>query len=151
MQTGEIARFFVPGIPQPGGSKRAFVPKGWKRAIITDANAKAKPWQQTVKVFARDSYAGVPSRNPLSVEATFMVQRPRGHFGTGRNAGKLKASAPTHPTGKPDATKLWRSTEDALTGILWADDAQIVRQSIGKAYSDRPGVQIAVYELGGEA
>jgi hypothetical protein len=33
--------------------------------------------------------------------------------------------APARPTGYPDLSKLARSTEDALTGILWDDDAQI--------------------------
>jgi hypothetical protein len=33
--------FTIFGIPQPAGSKRAFIVKG--RAIVTDANSKAKP------------------------------------------------------------------------------------------------------------
>ena len=38
----------------------------------------------------------------------FRFVRPKSHYGTGRNAKKLKPSAPPHHTQKPDATKLLR-------------------------------------------
>jgi len=37
--------FTVYGRPAPAGSKRAFTPKGWDRAIVVDANPKAKGWK----------------------------------------------------------------------------------------------------------
>jgi Holliday junction resolvase RusA-like endonuclease len=44
-----------------------------------------------------------------------------------------------YPTNPPDATKLLRSTEDALTGIVWKDDKLIVDQLVSKNYQ-RPGI-----------
>ncbi len=77
----------------------------------------------------------------------FFVTRPREHYGSGKNANILKPSAPSHPTGRPDVTKLIRSTEDALTGIVWRDDAQIVEQIGHKGYAQKPGCHIFVREL----
>jgi Holliday junction resolvase RusA-like endonuclease len=87
---------------------------------------------------------------PLSVNVTFYLRRPDGHYGTGRNAGQLKTSAPAYPTSKPDATKLWRSTEDAMTGVVFRDDSQIVQQSVGKRYCDgdqKPGALIEIASM----
>jgi Holliday junction resolvase RusA-like endonuclease len=46
----------------------------------------------------------------------------------------LKASAPANHTIKPDVTKLVRSLEDSLKGIVWLDDSQVVKQSASKRY-----------------
>jgi Holliday junction resolvase RusA-like endonuclease len=142
-----LASFFCPGIPQPGGSKKGFYVPKIKRVVITDANDKAKPWQQAVMLFAKQAYAGEPVSGPLKVAVVFTVPRPKGHFRTGRSADTLKPSAPAYPTTKPDATKLWRAMEDALTAILWSDDAQVVQQYVSKRYGATPGAEIEVYEL----
>jgi hypothetical protein len=36
--------------------------------------------------------------------------------------------------------KLARAAEDALTGVLWLDDSQIVDERISKAYGDDVGL-----------
>jgi Holliday junction resolvase RusA-like endonuclease len=46
-------------------------------------------------------------------------------------------------------TKLLRAVEDAATGLLWWDDAQIVTQIITKGYGTRPGVTIYCRPLDG--
>jgi Holliday junction resolvase RusA-like endonuclease len=139
--------FFIPGLPQPGGSKRAFMKKGMKFPVVVDDNPKAADWKRTVSHFAHTIRPSVPSSAPLAVDFTFVMPRPASHFGSGRNAGILKASAPAFPTKKPDCTKLIRSTEDALTGIMWVDDAQIVDQHGRKVFGDQIGAHITVKEL----
>ncbi len=64
----------------------------------------------------------------------FQVARPKSHFGTGCNKAVLKLGAPAMPIMKPDLTKLVRSTEDALAGILWRDNCQVVGQEAQKRY-----------------
>jgi Holliday junction resolvase RusA-like endonuclease len=128
----KVINLRIPGHPQPGGSKRAFIPKGWKnRAVITDANPKAADWKRTVQVFAQQSASEI-LEGPVAVWATFYLPRPQGHWGK----RGLLPSAPKYPAKKPDVLKLMRSTEDALTGICWRDDAQIVKEDIAKRYSE---------------
>lgn len=141
--------FFVPGIPAPGGSKKAFYNRSTGRAMITDDSKNNKGWRSSV---AQKGAEAMGDREllhgALSVWMVFRMPRPKGHFGTGRNAGSVRSSAPKHPTVKPDVLKLARSTEDALTGIVWRDDCLIVVEGITKMYTTSiAGAHITVEEL----
>lgn len=152
----EIISFWVQGHCEPAGSKSSFVPthpvtkepyRGPGGRIIVntvDANPNAKTWKKLVSYTARMHYHDAPLLGPLECRFEFVVKRPQGHFGTGKNEGKVKDSAPAFPTSKPDVLKLSRGTEDALTEILWVDDAQVVNQSATKRYGNVEGVQITV-------
>jgi Holliday junction resolvase RusA-like endonuclease len=154
----QFVRFFVHGKPEPGGSKRAFVlkdrygnfvrrgsgPNAPLAINVTDDNPKARGWKESVRAAAVQHFPA-PLDGPLAVLVVFHMPRPKGHYGSGRNTGKLKANAPAFHTSKPDATKLLRTTEDALTHIAWKDDAQIAVQGVRKVYSsDRVGAEITV-------
>lgn len=155
-----MIEFFVPGTPAPAGSKKAFVLKRGGaytgRAIVTDDCKRSKPWQSEVKAVALNVWHW-PVRKPdtlmtgpLRVTFTFRVRRPQGHFGSGKNAGVVKDSAPKYPAVKPDVLKLARCVEDALTNVIYADDAQIVQEIITKEYAaaDQPtGVNIRIEEV----
>ena len=49
-------------------------------------------------------------------------------------------------TKKPDLDNLTKAVLDALNGVAWYDDSQIVRISARKRYSEDPYVYIKVYE-----
>lgn len=124
----------VEGIPRPGGSKRPVPNRKTGGVFLVDDCKKNKEWRKGVAIFARACYKGPPLEGPLSVVCTFFVPRPKSHY---RANGTLKPNAPRYPTGRPDATKYWRSTEDALTDCgVWKDDAQVVQQNVGKRYAD---------------
>jgi len=151
--------FFVAGKPEPAGSKNAFPLKnrytgqwlhdasGRPIVNVVDDNPKSKDWKKTVAARAREVFHAFPTTDPLVVWLTFFVVRPLGHMGTGRNAGMIKDSAPQYPDVKPDVLKLSRAVEDALTGIVWVDDAQIIEEHIRKKYNVTPGVEVRVESL----
>lgn len=136
-----MVEFFVPGTPKTAGSKRAFVvtPKeGKPRAIITDSvdtKGAGGDWRSAIQAKAQEAMRSrAPLTGPLVMELVFVVKRPQGHY---RTNGELKNWAPFEwPTPKPDLTKLVRAVEDALKGICWRDDAQVVLQINEKRYSD---------------
>jgi len=135
-----VLRFQVAGSPAPGGSKKAFVissgpQKG--RAVIVDASKKTKPWQATVSNAAYMAYDGPILAGPVMLAATFLIARPKGHYGTGRNAGILKPSAPLFVLKKPDGTKLIRALEDSLTGVIWRDDCLVVVGQAKKRWAEQ--------------
>lgn len=137
--------FRVIGIPKPGGSKTAFYNKKTGRTMIVDACKKVKQWRDSVISAASEAYQGVLLSNPLKLDITFYMPRPKNHYGTGKKIGKLKPHAPKYHTCKPDRTKLLRSTEDALTKILWRDDSQIVEGNTIKLYANSlPGADICI-------
>lgn len=141
--------FFVPGSPVAGGSKRAFPVKGRDGKLhvsVTDASGpKGKEWRAAIRFAAAaaatggEMYGG-PLTGPLRLTLCFFLQRPQSHFGK----RGLRASAPPFPTTKPDVLKLARAVEDACTGIVWVDDAQVVMEDLRKAYADR-GERIGVH------
>ena len=143
----------VYGVPRPGGSKRAFIVKG--RAVVTEDCKTSKTWREAVKQAAlRVRHATSLLTGPLVVACTFFMPRPKGHYGAGRNAWKIKPSSPYWPQTKPDATKLMRSTEDALTNVVWRDDALIIAPWPMKVYADAgslPGAEIVIEDFGSAA
>jgi len=152
--------FYVPGHPQPAGSKRGFPVKrrdGSTGVAVVEDNPKARDWKAAVAQAGVDAMVDAlridPDQEvilldgPIGLTLVFTLARPRGHFGTGRNHQSLRAGAPVWPAKRPDTTKLIRAVEDALTGIVWRDDAQVVEQYAAKRYGAPEGVRVTLWTL----
>lgn len=148
--------FTVYGDAEPAGSKRQvpvrrkvngqWVPTG--RVLVIDANPKAKDWQDRVAKIAGETMAGQNLLlGPVELQVTFYRARPRSHYGTGKNIGRLRDNLPIYPTTKPDATKLLRGVEDALTSVVWRDDAQVCVQRTEKRYGEPARIEVTIREL----
>lgn len=134
-----IVQFFVPGIPKPGGSKRGipFQRKGGGLGVrvIDSGGQSTKDWRACVALAAHEAMGERPVHNgPCCVEVEFVMPRPRFHFN--KRGELLDRFADVRHMKKPDATKLWRSTEDALTGIVYEKDEFIDWQQVSKRYAD---------------
>jgi len=151
-----IITLTVYGTPGPQGSKtakgrRVNKATGKCFTVLVESSKKVKPWRELVAAEASSR----PRRlllGPLAAEMVFSLQPPRKI-----PADRFVDGVP-YPAAYPDTSKLARSTEDALTGILWHDDAQIVDyRRLAKLYAgypgalDRPGVVIRVWRIGGAA
>jgi len=139
--------FFVPGLPAPGGSKRGFYNAKLKRTLLVEANPeKNRNWRAAVALAASEAMAGHELfSGPLMVHINFRMPRPKAHFNA---KGCLKKTSPEWHTSKPDITKLARSTEDAMTGVIWKDDAQIAHSVAYKLYAEtQTGAQIRVSQM----
>ena len=134
--------FQVIGLPAPQGSKRHV-----GRGIMVESSKAVQPWRQDVKYAAERSLPSDwdPSK-PMAVSVVFRFKRPQGHYGTGRNAGQLKASAPSHAVSARlgDIEKLARAVSDALSGVAFKDDSQVVEMRLEKAYDDRDLVVVTI-------
>jgi Holliday junction resolvase RusA-like endonuclease len=142
--------FYVPGKPMTAGSKRAFVNPKTGRAIITEAGGKEvqerkRTWRGDLRMAAADTLeevgAEMSEAGALAVTFVEVRKRPSSHLTTGRAAGLVKDWArPLRPATRPDLLKVARAAEDALTGVLWADDAQIVEERLYKVFGDQVGL-----------
>jgi len=152
--------FDVHGTPTPQGSKKAFARTNKATgkttvSLVESAGDRLKEWREEVKVAAMVAKveAEIPRFDgPVCVDVTFFLPRPKGHYGTGRNAGVLKDWAPLVPVTKPDGDKLLRAVCDALTSAsVYLDDSQIVEHRSRKRFADdrAPGARIAVFEGNG--
>lgn len=161
-----IVSFEVRGDPKPAGSKNA-IPLGKRNAAGEFVPFRAKDGRPLINV--RDS-SGVPGENwradiraacvsaldeahdladgPLAVRVTFYGARPKGHCGTGRNAGVLKPSAARfpHESKLADGTKLARALEDALNLLCWKDDRRVVDLWWSRRFGT-PGAEVDIFAL----
>lgn len=115
--------FSVAMTPQPQGSARAFVVG--KRAIVTTDNTRLRDYRQAVAWSAQAArpVGWTPIVGPADVSIAFTILRP-----------KSTPRRRTFPTTRPDLDKLVRAVLDALTGIAFVDDAQVVTIAAEKRY-----------------
>lgn len=135
--------FTVIGTPAPQGSKTK------TRWGIREDNPNTKPWRAEVKAAAVEAHAGRPALDgPLKLELILTHIRPASHYGTGRNAGVLKESAPTWKETMPDWDKLGRAISDSLTqaGAI-RDDGRIAYAIVKKVWGDVASARIIVTQL----
>jgi Holliday junction resolvase RusA-like endonuclease len=138
--------FSVFGVAQPAGSKRAFVHTHTKRVVVTDDARRSRPWKQEVAAVATEAMLGRELyTGPLALELEVTVTRPRGHYGK----RGLLPSAPIYPTTRPDLLKLARAVEDALTGIVYRDDALIIVEHLRKGFGEPARVDVSIRPLDG--
>lgn len=131
-----LAEFTVFGVPVPQGSMRAFVPRGWKRAILTSDNKKLKPWRQEI---AGSAQAVI--RFPIERERAVAIQC-RFYFPRAKSLKK----AISYKTTRPDIDKLARALLDGLTGIAFEDDAQVIDLRCTKSFDIVPRAEIIITE-----
>ncbi len=130
--------FTVLGRPAPQGSLKAFVVKG--RARLTSDNKATLPWRQQVGQTAlcarptADIWA--KRQEPIAIAMTFVFTKPA-------SVSKKRLQMAV----KPDIDKLCRSALDAMTGILFCDDGQVVQLTAGKVYGAPERVDIMVEAL----
>ncbi len=140
--------FFVRGLPIAQGSKD-YVGNG---KMIESAKG-LKPWRSDVAAAAAaamESAKELPFTRAVEMTAVFHFPRPKSHYGTGKNSNYLKPNAPKYKGSRPDVSKLVRAVEDAITGIVYVDDAQIASLAADKVFAERGGflgVEITVEEI----
>ncbi|NLX94538.1 MAG: RusA family crossover junction endodeoxyribonuclease [Rhodopirellula sp.] len=115
--------------------------------VVREHSPKTAVWRQQVAAAAREAYNGELLTCPVRLRLQFVRPRPASHFGSGRNAKRLKASAPLLPTAKPDTLKLARAVEDALTGVVWRDDSQVCQHELMKSYGPYFTVKVLIETL----
>lgn len=141
--------FMVLGDPVQQGDMTCYGGNGHR---LSHSNAKElKPWRDQVRAAAlRWVNDRADIHQPLDVTITWSLERPAGHWGTGRNADKLKPSAPAYPATGLDVDKLARAVLDALTvpkgepatDGLYANDSVVCDLFARKRYaSTREGQQ----------
>lgn len=157
--------FTLLGEPMSKGSKLAeVVTRGDGSIVYKDGRPLAVVRENKQSVKERDAKAiaaiALEARNEagwellrgvsLAVTLRYFLPSPQGRYGSGRNAGILKESAVARPATRPDVDKMVRHTLDALTGVIYADDGQVVELLASKHYADDqlpPRAEVEVHVL----
>ena len=136
----------VYGSPRPAGSKKAFSWKakdGRSGVSVSDDNPNSKPWKKQVAQVCGEAMEGRKMFPKIPLQATFRFVRLRPSSQV-TTKGKLTRSAPDYPITKPDVLKLARAIEDAMSKVVYIDDAHIVREVIEKDFGEPERVEIRI-------
>ena len=125
-----LNQLFVHGLPKAQARHRAV-----SRGKFVHIYSPMTEWRESVKYEAARHKPIIAQA--LDVKMAFYFDRPKSHFGTGRNSGKLKSSAPRYHTKKPDVDNLAKAVLDAFQDAgLIKDDCIVVTLLISKFYTD---------------
>jgi Holliday junction resolvase RusA-like endonuclease len=138
--------FTVYGEPKTAGSKRAFNRPGAKYPTIVDDNPKSRDWKEHVSSAARQTYSGALLTCALCVSFAFYRIRPASHY-NGKGELNKTGRESLAPATRPDVLKLARAVEDAMTGVVYRDDAQIVDERLTKLWGEPARVEISILPL----
>jgi len=133
-------KFIIP--INPVAQKRARAANIAGHAVVYKDTSQKKEERKLeawiAEIMLRERYEKFPADVPLYLRLRAYLPRPKNHYGTGRNARKLKKSAPIRPTTKPDLDNLIKHFKDCGSGVIWHDDRQIVGYTAGtgKYYTD---------------
>jgi Holliday junction resolvase len=136
--------FTIYGAPVPQGRPRMAVING--HPVAYDPKP-SRDFKRDVKAVAQ---AHVPPRlltGPLIVQLRVYRPIPKS-FSKRKREAALRGEI--RPTTKPDLKNYIAGLEDALEGVIFANDSQIVGYGdSGKWYGDPPRVEIEIVELEG--
>lgn len=131
------------GQPQGKGRPRFSARGGFARAYTP---AKTRSYEDRLRMAAEvEMDCARLLEGPLFVwiEAVFVIPKS-----WSKKKQALAMSNDLLPTGKPDVDNILKIV-DALNGVVWKDDSQIVSAQIAKFYGTDPGLTIDVTRIGG--
>lgn len=136
-----MIKIIVYGEPVAQGRPRATTVNG--RVRMYDPK-KSRDFKHYLKLAASKHRPEQLIEGPISLEVK--VYKP-----TLKSFSKKKKAAAEagqlRPTTKPDVSNYLKLIEDALTGVIWKDDSQIIDCSISKYYSETPRTEIQIKEM----
>ena len=138
----EIA-FIVPG--RPVGKGRPIAGRSFAGFTTLRTPQKTINYEGTVALFAAQCMAGrAPLEGPVALALSINYDVPASWSKKKREAA-LRGEV--RPTSKPDCDNVIKAIGDALNGVVWKDDVQVVTLYAEKRYAEAPGVTVRVKEL----
>lgn len=135
--------FSVDARPVPQGSMVASYNRKQEVAHVHHVQGTAlAQWRASIRKAAKEAGATL-SPSAISVRVVFGMPRPKAQ--TQWRAGKLVPKMQHYydrPKVAPDLDKLVRSVLDSLTGLCYADDAQVVEIYASKVYADVTVIEV---------
>lgn len=133
-----IAEFIIHAAPV--GKAR---PRVTRNGTFTPA--KTREYEKLVRVeYGEQCGAQYFGDSPLAVSITAYYPIPKS---ASKRRREQMESRLIRPTIKPDSDNICKAVCDALNGIAWKDDAQIVNLGFEKYYGTEPRVKVEIEEV----
>jgi Holliday junction resolvase RusA-like endonuclease len=145
---GGVRAMTQPGLPMlveftvPGEVRGKGRPRFDGRRGRTYTDAKTAAYEQTVQTMARLAMAGAaPVDGPVRLLVTAYIEVPRSYSARKRQYCLLGR---TFPTKKPDFDNCEKIIADALKGVVYIDDAQVVQWAGRKVWAPEGKLHVMV-------
>lgn len=134
--------FQLPGAPQGKGRPRA-ARRGNFVTLYTPAETRS--YEGMIRLAAERAMAGrLPIEGPVIIMMAAVFDIPKG-FSKKRRAAALEGAE--FPAKKPDLDNIVKIWTDAMNGVIFKDDCQIVSTRCSKVYGPAPRVAVTVTPL----
>lgn len=138
-----VIQFTIPGAAQAQERTGRFInPKDGR--IVSYDPRKSRDYKTLVQWVAMEHSPKLLLDGPLFVKIDVFKPMPKSLSKKKRIdaiAGRLR------PITKPDNTNYAKGIEDALNGLIWHDDSQIVTITIRKWYGEMPRTVVRIEQL----
>ncbi len=140
----EVARFFVPGKPQGKARARTFYNPNLNRHMSTTPDNTVL-YENLIKECYMQQCGGIyfETKAPVTLRIVARFLPPKS-MSKKRQASMLEGKE--FPLKKPDMDNIIKVVADALNGVAYRDDTQVMFIAAKKAYSSREGLDIIVEE-----
>ncbi len=142
---GNLISFTIPGEPQGKARARTFYNK-FAGKITTMTPEKTVNYEALIKLMFEQ--VRPEDFTPYMGEVKMSI---RAFYGIPKSANKenkqLMLSNQIRPTKKPDADNCAKVVSDALNGIAYKDDTQVVELIVTKHYSEVPRVEVELQKI----
>ena len=136
------AKFIIPGQPVGKGRPKFSMVCGHVNAYTPTKTAN---YEALVKCCYQTQCNGIKFENKVPLDVRIVA-----YFGIPSSVSKKKANMMRQrlirPMVKPDFDNIGKVVCDALNGIAYYDDAQIVDAQVRKFYDDEPRVVVTIQE-----
>lgn len=137
-------KFTIPGEPCAQGRPRFSTLGGYVKAIDPAKSRNQKAFIKYLATTAAKQQGWVYTYLPIHVEIIAYMGIPKSKSKKWRTAAICGRERPTK---KPDVDNLFKLVTDALSGILYNDDKQIVSCRVQKWYSEEPRTEVKITEV----
>ena len=136
-----ILKLIIPGEPCAQGRPRFSTHGGFVKAYDPAKSRNYKAFVKYVATHEAQKQGWGYTELPLSMSVIAYMGIPKSKSKKFREAAMAGSERPTK---KPDLSNIVKGVEDALNGLLYKDDSQIVNLALEKYYSEEPRLEVTL-------
>lgn len=132
----------LPPMPQsrPRFSSRGGFTKAYEEKAMTD-------YKKSVAFYAKSRKTEYFEKGPVGIVVRFYIYPPK-YLANGEKRQEALENELIYVDKKPDLDNYFKAVTDAINGICYKDDGQIVTFAGQKLYSYNPRTEIEIFRLG---
>lgn len=138
-----MIQFTVYGEPVAQGRPRASTAGGFVKLYDP---AKSRDYKDYVRLAASEHAPSALLEGPIGMMVTVYRSMPK-YLSKYPNKAAAAERGEILPTTKPDTDNYLKGVKDALKGVIWKDDSQVVEVFARKRYSAKPRIEVKIKEL----